>query len=387
MISILLVGVGGYGGLIAQEVLDNGESHGCRVVGVVEPFLQNSPVRDKINGIPVFSDIKEFYKEYSADLAIISTPIHLHKEQAVLAMEMGSDVLCEKPVAPTLQDAHIMEECSIRTGRRLNIGFQLSHAPSVLEMKRDIAAGRFGACLSGRAMICWPRNDAYFSRPWAAKAKIDGRWVLDSIMMNACAHYLHNMLFLLGDGVSSAARAEKLGLSLYRANDIETYDTVFAKIFIKNDVELSFMASHATEKNVDPVTVLHFEKADIYITEKDGDEGAYAVLKSGERLVYGATYKDRFKKIWHAVDVFKKEKEPVCTVRTALEHLKIVNAASEFFKVEGLESIKNDSGVNVVQGLDDMMLSAFSENVMPPLYKPERIVDISEYSRFGGLFE
>ena len=55
--------------------------------------------------------------------------------------------------------------------------------------------------------------------------------------------------------------------------------------------------------------------------------------------------------------------------------------------MEELEGVKNDSGVNAVQGLDDMMLSAFSENVMPPLYKPERIVDISEYSRFGGLFE
>ena len=48
MISVLLVGVGGYGGLIAGEVLENAEKHNAEVVGIVEPFFENSPVKDTV---------------------------------------------------------------------------------------------------------------------------------------------------------------------------------------------------------------------------------------------------------------------------------------------------------------------------------------------------
>ena len=61
MISVLLVGVGGYGGLIAGEVLENPEKHNAKVVGIVEPFFENSPVKDTVlsKNIPVFTDISD----------------------------------------------------------------------------------------------------------------------------------------------------------------------------------------------------------------------------------------------------------------------------------------------------------------------------------------
>ncbi len=384
MKTILLVGIGGYGGLIAQEVLENAGANRCKVVGAVEPYLEASPVKAQLKDIPVFSDIKDFYKENTADLAIISTPIHLHKAQAILAMENGSDVLLEKPIAPTVQDALLMDECAKRTGRTLNIGFQLSYAPAILKMKEDILNNRFGRALSGYSVVCWPRNSAYFARPWAAKATINGEWVLDSIMMNACAHYLHNMLFLLGKETEISAQPSKIGASLYRANGIETFDTAFCQVEIDNNVKLRFSASHATEENINPITVLHFEKADIFVTEADDDNGAYAVYKDGTRVSYGATYKDRFKKIWHAVDVLRGNKQAVCTVKTALPHLKCVNAVSEHFKVKNFDCVEKINDVNTVKGLSKEMLSAFYEDRMPVYYCAED-VDVSAYDCFGGI--
>ena len=41
-ISLLLVGVGGYGAVSASAIFNEGEEHGCYVEGIVEPFLQNS---------------------------------------------------------------------------------------------------------------------------------------------------------------------------------------------------------------------------------------------------------------------------------------------------------------------------------------------------------
>ena len=382
---ILLVGIGGYGGLIAQAVLDNREKYGYSIAGVVEPYIENSPVRDQLENIPVYNSMQDFYKENKAELAIINTPIHLHKEQCILAMEMGSDVLCEKPVASTLQDALQMEEAAKATGRSINIGFQLSYTPAVQNIKRDILDGRYGKIKSMYATVSWPRNSAYFARPWAAKATVDGKWVLDSIVMNACAHYLHNMLFLAGDTVSSAAEPLTLGASVYRANDIETYDTACIEVTVRDNVTLRFTASHATETNMNPVTVIELERAKIYVTEDGGNEGAYALLDDGTRKAYGATYDDRFEKIWYAIEVARGNKKPVCTVKTALPHLKCVNAISQFCTVKPLENVTVINDVKCVVGLDKMMLDAFEKGVMPELYKPEAIISLAEYNSFEGL--
>lgn len=387
MISVVLVGIGGYGGLIAEDTVKNASVYGCRVVGAVDPFYENSPVYEecKNRSIELFRDIKEFYQTKTADLAIISTPIHLHREQCIFAMEHGSDVLCEKPIAPTLQDAYAMDECSKRTGKRLSIGFQLSHAPAILKLKEDILNNIFGKVQYMYSAVCWPRNSGYFARPWAAKAKIDGKFVLDSIAMNACAHYLHNMLFLLGDLSDKSAQPEKIGANLYRANDIETYDTVCTEVTVKNGIPLRFVASHATEYNFNPMIKLVFEKATVYISEDDGNESVYALFNDGTKKVYGATYSDRFKKIHYAIDVTNGKKQPVCTVETALPHLKCVNALSQYFSVENFTSVKEKDGVKYVPDLDRQIKDAFEKGVMPPIYKPENIVDITDYTKFEGI--
>lgn len=386
MISVVLVGVGGYGGLIAEEVLENAQKHNAFIKAIVEPFLESSPVKDVIKekNIKVYGDLSDFYKENKADIAIISTPIHLHKDQCILAMENGSDVLCEKPIAPTLQDAYEMKNCAEKTGRNLNIGFQLSHAPAILKLKEDILNNKFGKFQGAYATICWPRNSVYFARPWAAKAKINGKWVLDSIAMNACAHYLHNMFFLAGEFLGKSAQPEKIGAKLFRANDIETYDTALIEVKIRDNISLKFTASHATEENINPLNILYFEKAKIYISEDDGDNSVYAEYSDGTKEKYGATYKDRFKKIWYAFDVFEGKKKPVCTVDTALPHLKCINALSQYFEVRNFENVVIKNDVKCVEGLDRMFINAFKNNVMPEIFESE-FIDIRNYQFFEGL--
>lgn len=386
-IKVLLVGVGGYGAGITKEVLDNREKKEVRVVGVVEPFIDNSVMKEEIisNNIPVYTSMQDFYKENTADFAIISTPIYLHKEQCIYAMEQGSDVLCEKPISPTVQDAYEMRNCSLLTGRYLNIGYQLSHAPANLKLKQDILDNKFGKLIDMYSIICWPRNSTYYSRPWAAKAYYNGKTVLDSIAMNACAHYLHNMFFLAGDSLSESAQPVKMGASLYRANNIETFDTACFEVTIKDDVPLRFIATHATKNVISPVTRCRFENATLYITETVGDNTVIAEFNDGTVVEYGATYQDRFEKIWHCIDVSRGVKAQTCTVDTALPHLKCVNAATEFVDIIEFDNVMNENEVNFLPDIDVMFKKAFDNNVMPELYKPSGLIDLKSYDYFGGI--
>ncbi len=386
-VSLLLVGVGGYGAVSAREIFANAEKNNCTIAGIVEPFIDNSPLKDTIaeKKIPLYATLEEFYSNGTADLAIISTPIHLHPEQCCYCMEHGSDVLCEKPTSPTIQGANMMKACAEKTGRNLSIGFQLSHAPSILNLKKDIMAGVFGKCKGMYSIICWPRNSVYFARPWAAKATINGEILLDSIAMNACAHYLHNMFFLLGDTLSESAKPAKIGASVYRANDIETYDTAFIEVTTTKDVPLRFCATHACAKEIQPYARYEFENGTIYMEECGDDNAICAVMKDGTKKSYGATGQYRNTKIWHCVDVVRGLEKPVCTVDTAMSHLKCINAISEFYLPAVFSEYTVVNDCKAVLGIEDMIKKAFDENVMPSLYKPEEIIDITNYNAFGKI--
>lgn len=389
-LSLLLAGVGGYGGLIAREVLEHCDEHNAEVVGIVEPFLENSPVKEQIlaRSIPVYATLEEFYQEHRADLAILSTPIHLHAQQSIFVLEHGSDCLCEKPTAPTLQEAAAMQAAAARTGKHLTIGYQLSHSPAVLALKEDILSGRLGKPVILYAMTCWPRNSAYFARPWAAKVKVDGRYVLDSIAMNACAHYLHNMFFLLGDTMDQSAKPAVLEASVARANEIEMYDTACFRILTQNGAVLNYTATHASRENINPRMRFVFENARVEMAETDGENGITAYFENGEIRQYGPTTRDRFKKIWYCCEIARGEKQPICTVETAYSHLQCVNAVSQFCSVQQLEA-KKEKDVMVVEGIDALFRQAFRENKMPweiadLIGLPERI-PVENYHKFEGV--
>ena len=388
-IMVLLVGVGGYGAVSAGAIFREGEEHGCIPCGIVEPFLENSSLKDEIAArkIPVYDTLEAFYKENTADLAIISTPIHLHAEQCCYCMEHGSDVMCEKPTAPTLQEAEKMKECAKKTGKNLSIGFQLSHAPSILKMKQDIIDGVYGKCLSMTAMICWPRNSVYFARPWAAKATINGQILLDSIAMNACAHYLHNMFFMLGNKIDECAKPKIMGASVYRANDIETYDTAFIEVVTTEDVTLRFMATHACAQNIQPKIRCEFENGTIFIEECGEDNAITAVMKDGTQKNYGGTSIYRSNKLWLACHIVRGDAKPVCTVDTAMSHLKCINAISEFYKPEVFDNYELINDCKAVFGIEETICNAFEKGEMPALYKPEFLVDMTGYTKFGKIKE
>lgn len=118
-VSVVLVGIGGYGNMYLRALLDP-QNVNAYVEGVVDVVPENSNYYQEIieQNIPVFESLEVFYQEHNADLAIISTPIHLHKHQSCIAMENGSHVLCEKPATANRKHLQEMIETRDRTGKK-----------------------------------------------------------------------------------------------------------------------------------------------------------------------------------------------------------------------------------------------------------------------------
>ncbi len=75
----------------------------------------------------------------------IVTPNHLHAPPAIAAMEAGFDVICDKPVADTLENACAMAEAARRTGRKIAITHTYTGYPLIKQARQMVSGGDFGA--------------------------------------------------------------------------------------------------------------------------------------------------------------------------------------------------------------------------------------------------
>ncbi len=78
------------------------------------------------------------------DFLTIVTPNFLHYEPAKLALEAGFDVVVEKPITVSLEEAKSLQEIVDRTGRTLCLTHTYSGYPMVKQAKAMVAEGHFG---------------------------------------------------------------------------------------------------------------------------------------------------------------------------------------------------------------------------------------------------
>ena len=368
--KILLVGLGGYASNYVNILLS---AHMPSIIweGAVDPFYSTCSYKDQIDAanIPVYGTMEEFYSKHTADLAIISTPTHLHCEQSIYALSHGSNVLCEKPVAPTVEEAQKMRDAEITYNRFIAIGYQWSYSDAMQNLKKDILSGVLGKAESLKTAVSRPRSKDYYSRGggWGGKIKKDGRLILDSIAANACAHYLNNMLFILGDTMESSASAAEVMAECYRANEIENFDTCSIKMKTKNGTRLYFVATHAAKHKRNPEFVYTFQNAKVFFSQDDGCQ-IEAVFHDGSKKRYGNPFDNDFKKIWDCIDAIKNGTEPVCTVGTAMAHVELIETIYRTTPIRSFakEYICQDNEKNTVyvRDLFEHLYQAYEQEAM-----------------------
>ncbi|SUM31626.1 lipopolysaccharide biosynthesis protein [Staphylococcus gallinarum] len=275
--------------------------------------------------ISIYNSIERFYENNTADLSIISTPIHLHKYHACLCMNNNSHVLCEKPVTANYDDIHEMERIRDKTGKFLAIGFNWSFINSILELKKDIIDKKFGKPIRVKSMVQWPRNEIYYNRSsWAGKKfSSDNSMIFDSVANNATAHFLHNLFYLNGDHINTSVSLNTIEYELYRVNNIETFDTCALHIKSKKNIDIFFYASHATKNVRNPCFELEFEKATIKYDPDKGYENITAFFKDGLQKTYmNPEAKSHLTKLYVCIDAILTNNYRIpCGLEAATPHV------------------------------------------------------------------
>ena len=329
-----MVGTGGYGHYYTKVLIKEYYRGLIDLKAAVEPFPENSSHTPWFlkQSIPVFSTLEEAFKDgIQADLVIISSPLHYHVLQSILALKQGSHVLCDKPVATTIQDARELITAKNKTGLHLLVGYQWSFSSAIQALKRDIQKGLFGKPVRMKTLCLWPRGFDYYSRnDWAGKLKDkEGKWILDSPANNAMAHFLHNLLYLLGDEKDSSALPGSIEAETYKAYDIQNFDTVASRMLVNEGTELLFYASHSIRNRSGPMFNLEFEQATITYGE-DSKSIVCKDLKGQIISDYGdPESEDQFKKIYDSIKVIKDLKSAACGIKAAIPHTLAVNGIQD----------------------------------------------------------
>jgi UDP-2-acetamido-3-amino-2,3-dideoxy-glucuronate N-acetyltransferase len=101
-------------------------------------------LRAEYPGISVAADLSQILEDDGIDAVVIATPAATHAELARLALLAGKDVLVEKPLALTVEDAADLRDLSARLGRILMVGHLLWYHTAVLKLKQMIDEGELG---------------------------------------------------------------------------------------------------------------------------------------------------------------------------------------------------------------------------------------------------
>ncbi len=372
-VRVVLAGLGGYGNLYVDALLNHGPEHQVQVVAAADPAPRACRRLGELLalGVPLHPSLEEALAEQSADLVVLSTPIAQHAPQTCAALARGAHVLCEKPLGASCADVRTMVAARDRAARQVGIGYQWSYDEPVLALKRDIMAGLLGAPRRLSTLVLWPRDHAYYHRNrWAGRIRDDeGRWVLDSPVNNAMAHYLHNMLYVLGDRVDRSLLPTSLTAELYRANAIENYDTAALRLRSAAGVEIGFFVSHAVDHVVGPVSRFEFDDAVVTYGGPAGDR-FIARFAAGHMRDYGAPdQQDR--KLWTMVDCLRSDRPTPCGLEAAAAHTAVMLAASRSSTVTGFsdEQVRavpwQGSSLVCVAGLGEALQQCYERLVLP----------------------
>jgi predicted dehydrogenase len=136
-----------------------------------------------------YSDWKELIADPNVDAVDICTPTPLHREITVAALAAGKHVLCEKPMAVTVEDCDAMLAAAAKSKAKLMIAQVVRFWPEYRYLRQVFEDRRFGSlkALHLRRQAATP---AYTLGNWVLDPKLSGGAVLDL--------HVHDVDFVLG---------------------------------------------------------------------------------------------------------------------------------------------------------------------------------------------
>lgn len=142
-VRVAVVGAGAMG-MNHLRVLRDFSEEQAQLVGIAEahePTLRRAMSRFHVTG---FQQYQRLVEATHPDLVAVVVPTYLHFEVASYLLEQSINVLIEKPITSTIEEAQSLIELAHKRGAKIAVGHIERFNPAVIEVKRRIVAGELG---------------------------------------------------------------------------------------------------------------------------------------------------------------------------------------------------------------------------------------------------
>jgi predicted dehydrogenase len=153
----------------------------------------------------VFDSYDALLADPGVDVVYIALPNHLHVPWTIRALEAGKHVLCEKPLANSVEEAETMvaaARAAAASGVRAMVGFTYRRVPAVQLARQLVAEGRLGEIRHVRAQ---------YLQDWIADPEAPLSWRLDreragsGSLGDIAAHVVDMAQFVTGERITGVS--------------------------------------------------------------------------------------------------------------------------------------------------------------------------------------
>ncbi len=237
-------------------------------------------------GGKAFESVEDLLADNTIDAVSICAANNAHAELTVKALESGKDVLCEKPMAITLDDCEKMVEASKRTGRKLMIGQNQRLTKAHQKAKKLIASGVIGKVITFKTTFGHGGPETWSIDPGKGSWFFDKSKAAMGAMADLGIHKTDLIQFLLGENVvETTAVVTTLDKKDLEGNPIGVDDNAFCIYKMESGIVGNMNASWTYYGPEDNSTVIYGTEGMMKIYS-DPQFSIEVLRTDGERHLY-----------------------------------------------------------------------------------------------------
>ena len=255
MLNVAIVGTGNIAHNHIQGYLQFGQR--CRIVALVDIYPEKAEEKKARYGLTearVYASHQQMLEETVAlDIVDVCTPPYVHAQISIDALRAGCHVLCEKPMAASLEECDAMIAAQQASGKMLSVIAQNRFTDAFWRLKAAVDSGLAGKICHAQVDSFWWRGHCYYDLWWRGTWEKEG----GGCTLNHAVHHIDAIQWMLG------FPSEVVAMMSNVAHDNAEVEDLSAAIFKYPSGALTQLTASVVHHGEDQKIIIQGDKARI----------------------------------------------------------------------------------------------------------------------------
>ena len=195
MINVAIIGTGSISNAHVQGYLEFPER--CKIVALVDIVPEKAEkMKEKYNlsDAVVYDNHEKMLERNDIDLCDICTPPFVHASISINCLKAGKNVICEKPMAASLEECDAVLKARDESGKKLSIIAQNRFRQPISNLKELLDSGIAGEVKAASINSYWWRGHSYYDLWWRGTWEKEG----GGCTLNHAVHHIDMLAWMMG---------------------------------------------------------------------------------------------------------------------------------------------------------------------------------------------